>query len=173
MPHWKSLQGKEYLGSWDFEEGEEKVVTITAYDSETIKNPLKDDDKNNKPKVVLSFKECKKCVMNTTNCETLTALFKSADVKDWVGKRIILHTEKVRAFGKMVDGIRVMNKLPKTNISVRIAGKRSKRSAIKPIMRSPKGQRNGTAWKSAGLAPRKGWLSDGTKTFILFPFQTL
>lgn len=126
MPHWKSLQGKEYLGSWDFDEGEEKVVTITAYDSETIKNPLKDDDKNNKPKVVLSFKECKKCVMNTTNCETLTALFKSADVKDWVGKRIILHTEKVRGFGKMVDGIRVMNKLPKDKYICQDCGKQIK-----------------------------------------------
>ena len=64
--------------------------------------------------------------MNTTNCETLTALFKSADVKDWVGKRIILHTEKVRAFGKMVDGIRVMNKLPKDKYICQDCGKQIK-----------------------------------------------
>ena len=111
MPHWKSLQGKEFLGSWDFEQGEEKIVTITGFSSEIIKNP-QDPSRNDKPRVVLDFAECKRAVMNTTNCTMISEVLGSPDINDWIGKKIVLHTEKVRGFGKLTDAIRVMDKKP-------------------------------------------------------------
>lgn len=112
MPHWKALQDKDYLGSWDFEPGEEKVVTITGYDSKVLVNPMNQNGSDGKPKVILTFKECKKAVMNTTNLTQITELLGSPDIDSWIGKQIVMHVEKVRGFGKMMDGIRVMNKKP-------------------------------------------------------------
>ena len=113
MPHWKSLQGKDFLGSWDFDKGEEKTVTITGYRSEIIKNP-QNPNAVEKPRVVLEFLECKNAVMNTTNCTMITDLLGSPDIDDWMGKQIILHVEKVKGFGKMTDAVRVMDKTPQT-----------------------------------------------------------
>ena len=111
MPHWKSLQGKEFLGSWDFEQGEEKVVTIVGFSSEIIQNHANPTG-TEKPRVVLEFAECKKAVMNTTNCTMISEVLGSPDINDWLGKQVILHTEKVRGFGKVTDAIRVMSKKP-------------------------------------------------------------
>lgn len=115
MPHWKSLQGKDFLGSWDFEKGEEKIVTITGYSSEVIRNP-QNPTGTDKPRVVLEFAECKKAVMNTTNCTMISDVIGSPDINDWIGKKIVLHTAKVRGFGKITDAIRVMDKKPKALI---------------------------------------------------------
>lgn len=111
MPHWKSLQGKDFLGSWDFEQGEEKIVTIKNYRSEIIENPA-NPSAVKKPKVVLGFEEVKPYPMNTTNCTMISEVLGSPDLDDWIGKQIVLHVEKVRGFGKIVDAIRVMDKLP-------------------------------------------------------------
>ena len=115
MPHWKSLQGKDFLGSWDFEKGEEKIVTITGYRSEIIKNP-QNPNAVEKPRVILEFREIKNAVMNTTNCSMISDLLDSPDIDDWIGRQIILHVERVKGFGKMTDAIRVMDKLPETYI---------------------------------------------------------
>lgn len=111
MPHWKSLQGKDFLGSWDFEQGEEKVVTIKNYRSEIIENP-QNPTAVKKPKVVLDFVEVKPYPMNTTNCTMISEVLGSPDLDDWIGKQIVLHVEKVRGFGKMVEAVRVMDKKP-------------------------------------------------------------
>lgn len=115
MPHWKSLQGKDFLGSWDFEQGEEKTVTIKGYRSEIIENP-QNPSAVKKPKVVIDFEEVKPYPMNTTNCTMISEVLGSPDLDDWIGKQIVLHVEKVRGFGKIVDAIRVMDKLPEKYI---------------------------------------------------------
>lgn len=111
MPHWKSLMDKPFLGSWDFEKGEIKTVTITGYKKEIMKDPRKPNAEE-RTRVVLEFAECKKAVMNVTNLSIISDLFGDPDLDHWIGKQIALHVEKVRFGGKMTDGIRVMEELP-------------------------------------------------------------
>jgi hypothetical protein len=87
-------------------EGAEKVVTITdidfaeCYDEQTKKKVQKES---------IFFQECKPLVLNKTNAKTLKKIFSpnSDDPKDCIGHQVILKVEKVKAFGKVVDAIRI------------------------------------------------------------------
>ena len=55
------------------------------------------------------FEECKPLVLNKTNAKTLKKLFSpnSDNPADAVGHKVILKVERVKAFGKTVDAIRI------------------------------------------------------------------
>lgn len=69
------------------------------------------EDASHKP--VLYFEEVNKgLVLNKTNANVLTAMFKSDDTDDWIGKQIKLYSKDVEYQGKMVRGIRVNSRPP-------------------------------------------------------------
>jgi len=112
--HWKKLTNPNYLGSWDFNKGEERVLTINNVVQEEVFNP---GENAKKSCIVAYFKgNSKPMVLNKTNCKTLEALCKSKYIEDWAGHSIIVHTEKVKAFGKLEDALRILNKKPATNV---------------------------------------------------------
>lgn len=55
----------------------------------------------------------KRLVMNKTNAATIASLYGN-EVDDWKGKRITLHTERVSAFKKTQEAIRVRPSVPAT-----------------------------------------------------------
>lgn len=86
--------------------GAEKVVTITDIDFAECY------DEQNKQKVkkqTVFFKECKPLVLNKTNAKMLKKLFSpnSDNPADAVGHKVILKVEQIKAFGKLVEAIRV------------------------------------------------------------------
>lgn len=84
-----------------------KTPTFTIADVDTEELPQ--DDGKNKVKGIISFRETKlQIALNSTNGQSLKAMFGSA-IKDWLGKRITLCTEKDRDPGGhgMVDCIRI------------------------------------------------------------------
>ena len=109
MPHWKKMMDKDYLGSWDFEDGEggfkEATLTITGVEKGTLKSSRGTDTKP-----VASFKETtKKMVLNATNCKSIASKHGN-DTAAWVDAKITLYVTKVDVGGESMDAIRVRPK---------------------------------------------------------------
>ena len=84
--HWKELTDKDYLCAEMFETGVDKILTIKAVVEEVLENPMK---KTVDTKPVIYFEETDlKLALNVANCDTITRLFKTGIVSEWVGKRI-------------------------------------------------------------------------------------
>lgn len=87
-------------------EGAELVVTIKDID---FAECYDEGSKQKTMKQSVFFEECKPLVLNKTNAKTLKKLFSpnSDNPADAVGHKVILKVEKVKAFGKTVDAIRI------------------------------------------------------------------
>lgn len=108
--HWKKLTNPDYLGSWDFQEGEERTLTIARVAQEEIFNTSKN---SKEPCVIAHFAEkCKPMVLNKTNCKAIQELYGTPIIEKWTGLRIAVKVEKVKAFGKLEEALRVQKKKP-------------------------------------------------------------
>ena len=109
MAHWKKFFDKEYVGSWDLEDGD-RTVTISKVEAGELHNQST-NTKEKKP--VLSFEgRSKKLVMNNTNCKTVARLYGN-DTDDWVGKDITLFRSQCEVGGETDDCVRVRPDAPK------------------------------------------------------------
>lgn len=106
--HWKKLTNPDYLGAYAFEPGEEKTATIDFVRREMV---IGADGKKEECTVAHFREELKPLILNSTNCKTISNLLKTPYIEEWSGKKISMHTESVRAFGDVVDAVRVMKKL--------------------------------------------------------------
>ena len=106
--HFKKLRNPDYLGSWDLadENGnfKNRILTITG----TEKKMVHDGRGGQEECVTVSFKESKPMVMNSTNLKTIWKSLDTPYVEDWVGKKIELSVQKVKAFGEVHDALRVI-----------------------------------------------------------------
>lgn len=106
------LMGKNpnYLGSWDLYDIPSQEITVTIkkiVDEQVINNGQKEGC------TVAYFEEnCKPMILNLTNKKTIAKLYKTKDSAKLVGKRITVGYEKVKAFGKISDALRVKNVIP-------------------------------------------------------------
>lgn len=100
---------KSFLGGWSFEDGD-KTLTIKSYGEEQ----MFDKDSGGKKKgLCVRFRELElPMVLNVTNAETISRVVGSDRMDDWIGRKIIVGQEKVRAFGKETYAIRVRNRKP-------------------------------------------------------------
>jgi len=107
--HWKKHFNPNYLGSYSLEPGEEKTLTITGLKDEDVVSP----DGKTEVLPVLHFKEDKPLILNKTNAKAVAKVVGSDYVEEWPGNRITIYTEKVKAFGEMVNALRVRTVAPK------------------------------------------------------------
>ena len=111
MPtHWKKLTNPNYLGAYSIENGEDLILTIKYVQEEKVIGPdgKKDDC------VVCHFSEnVKPMILNATNMKTITKLYKTPYIEEWTGKKIQIGIEKVKAFGDVVEALRVRKVVPK------------------------------------------------------------
>ena len=64
--------------------------------------------------IIAYFKEnCKPMILNKTNCKMIQALYDTPMIEQWAGKKIIVKIERVKAFGKMEDALRIKKEVPK------------------------------------------------------------
>lgn len=107
--HWKKLNNPDYLGAYAFDPGEEKTATIDYVKQELVTGA----DGKKEQCIVAHFrdKDLKPLILNATNCKTITNLYKTPYIEEWNGKKITMHVEQVRAFGDLVDAVRVMKKV--------------------------------------------------------------
>ncbi len=110
MTHWKKLTNPNYLGAYSIEDGKDLVLTIGKVAEETV---VGTDGKKEKC-VVCHFKEpnTKPMILNSTNMKMITKLLGTPYIEQWDGHRIQIGTEKVKAFGEIVEALRVRKFLP-------------------------------------------------------------
>ena len=109
MTHWKKLSNPLYLGSYEFEQGQEMTLTISNVKKEMVTGP----DGKKEECIVCYWKEnVKPMILNATNCKAIAKLYRTPYIENWAGKQIILRVQQVRAFGDVVDALRVKPELP-------------------------------------------------------------
>ena len=107
--HWKKLTNPDYLGAYSFNEGEEKILTISRVKQEIVIGP---DGKKEECTVARFVENEKPMILNTTNCKTITKIHKTPFIEEWSGKRIQIYVAQVKAFGEVVDALRIRDKVP-------------------------------------------------------------
>ena len=106
---------KTFLGGWTFEDGD-KTLTIKSVGEEEMYDA---ETGGKKKALVLRFDELDlPMVLNVTNAETIAAVTGSDRLADWIGKRIIVGTSRVKAFGKIHDAIRVRPDKPDDTVYI-------------------------------------------------------
>ncbi|MEE1264034.1 hypothetical protein [Ruminococcus sp.] len=111
--HWKKLTNPDYLGAYALDDGKDVILTISYVREEKVtgSDGKKDDC------VVCHFSErVKPMILNSTNMKTITKLFGTPYIEDWSGRRIQIGIEKVKAFGDVVDALRVRKFIPAENV---------------------------------------------------------
>lgn len=111
MTHWKKLCNPDYLGAYAFQPGEEITVTINKVQREIVVGA----EGKKEECTVVHFAESgiKPFILNATNAKMITKITGTPYIEGWAGKRIVLGVEKVKAFGDVVEAVRVKNKRPK------------------------------------------------------------
>ena len=112
--HWKKLTNPNYLGSYAFQPGEEKTVTIKEVKREVIQN------QNGKEECTIAYfvEDIKPLILNKTNCDAIAKVWGTPYIEDWTGRKITLKVKKVSAFGEMVDAVRVSKDRPVDEIII-------------------------------------------------------
>lgn len=109
MTHWKKLTNPDYLGAYSLEPGQDIVLTIERVQVETVTGP----EGKKEECVVCYWREREKpMILNSTNAKMIQKLLKTPYIEEWSGRRIQIGVEMVKAFGEIVDALRVRSFLP-------------------------------------------------------------
>lgn len=106
--HYRKLQNTNYLGSWDLadENGNFKNRILTI--KEVKKEMVHDGRGGQEDCVTVYFHESKPMIMNSTNLKNIDKSFSTPIIEDWIGKKIEISVQKVKAFGEIHDALRVV-----------------------------------------------------------------
>ena len=114
LTHWKKLSNPNYLGAYSIEDNKDLILTISKVQQETVTGP---DGKKDEC-IVCYFSESEKpMILNSTNAKQIQKLLNTPYIEKWIGHKIQIGIEKVRAFGDIVEALRVRKFLPK-NIEI-------------------------------------------------------
>lgn len=109
MTHWKKLTNPDYLGTYSLEDGKDIVLTIERVQVETVTGP---EGKKEECMVCHWAEREKPMILNSTNAKMIQKLLKTPYIEEWSGHKIQIGVEMVKAFGEVVDALRVRNFLP-------------------------------------------------------------
>ena len=112
LTHWKKTMNPDYLGAWALQPGEEPILTITAAGMEKVVG----SDGKKEECLVIRYKEKigpGKMIVNSTNAKSITKVAGTPYIERWAGVQIQVYSERVKAFGDVVDAIRVREFKPK------------------------------------------------------------
>lgn len=111
LTHWKKLHNPDYLGAYALNPGQDLIATIKAVGNEIV---IGTDGKKEECMVMhFAERDVKPMIVNSTNAKTITKLLKTPYVEEWVGSKIQIYTTEVKAFGDVVEALRIRPFLPK------------------------------------------------------------
>ena len=111
LTHWKKLTNPDYLGAYALEPGQDLIVTINYVANEVV---VGTDGKKETCSVIHFLEDgIKPMVLNATNSKAITKLLKTPYIEEWSGGKIQIYTAEVKAFGEVVEALRVRPFLPK------------------------------------------------------------
>lgn len=111
--HWKKLTNPNYLGAYSIEDGRDLILTIKSVGNEMV---VGEGGKKEECTVCHFIENQKPMILNATNMKMIAKLYKSPYIEDWAGKKIQIGIEKVKAFGEVVDALRVRKLVPSTAV---------------------------------------------------------
>jgi hypothetical protein len=106
VTHWKKLTDPRFIGSHDLQPGQEVKITFKSNNKEMIDGA---DGKKEECIVAVLEGTKKPMILNKTNCKIISKVLDTPYVEKWSGKSVIIYAAKVRAFGEMVEALRVKN----------------------------------------------------------------
>lgn len=113
MTHWKKLTNPDYLGAYALEPGKDIIATIASVKNEMVVGP---DGKKEECSVMRFVeREIKPMILNVTNAKTIQKIYKTPYVESWVGKKVQIYVAEVKAFGEVVDALRIRPFIPKSD----------------------------------------------------------
>lgn len=111
LTHWKKLTNPDYLGAYSIEDGKDLVLTISAVRQEEV---MGTDGKKEECIVCYFSDSAKPMILNATNAKQIQKLLNTPYIEQWAGHKVQIGVEKVKAFGDVVEALRVRKFLPKT-----------------------------------------------------------
>lgn len=105
--HWKKVvSDPNFIGEGDFQEGEEKILTIDHVNaSETVTTA---EGKSKKAVVHWKERDNKPMILNVARSKNIEKVAGSGYFEDWPGVQIQLYIEHgIKAFGDVVSAVRV------------------------------------------------------------------
>ena len=105
--HWKRVvSDPNFIGEGDFQEGEEKVLTIERVNaSETVTTA---EGKSKKAVVHWRERDNKPMILNVARSKNIEKVAGSGYFEDWPGVQVQLYIEHgIKAFGEVVSAVRV------------------------------------------------------------------
>lgn len=105
--HWKKVvSDPNFIGEGDFQEGEEKVLTIARVNaSETVQTA---EGKSKKAVVHWAEPGNKPMILNVARSKNIEKVSGSGYFEDWPGTKVQLYIEHgIKAFGEVVSAVRV------------------------------------------------------------------
>lgn len=103
LTHWKKLTNPNYLGSYSLQPGESRIVKITNVRREVVVGA---DGKKEECTVAYLLNE-KPMILNSTNSKRIEKIAQSPYIEQWVNIEFMVYSEKIKAFGDIVDALRV------------------------------------------------------------------
>ena len=112
--HWKNNFNYDYLGAYSFKEDEKIEFTIKSISQEKV---IGSGGKKESCTVVhfseLFNKERKPMILNKTNCKTISKMYGTPYIEDWIGKKVTVFVEdNIKAFGDVVSALRISKDKP-------------------------------------------------------------
>lgn len=108
--HWKKLTNPDYLGAYALEPGQDITATIKSV---KVENIVGADGKKEDCTVMRFVENIKPMILNVTNAKVLEKLLKTPFIENWSGRKIQIGVESVKAFGDVVDALRIRKFLPR------------------------------------------------------------
>jgi hypothetical protein len=111
--HWRKIIESDYLAGADLDDGNGNHTDIIVTIKEAKKEMVREQGTNKEEGcLILKFREAerKPMICNVTNAKTISKVLKSEYIEDWTNGRIIIGTEKVKAFGELWDALRVRSR---------------------------------------------------------------
>ena len=109
--HWKKLNNPDFLGAYALNPGQDLIATIKAVRKELITGA--DGKKEECTIVHFAESDIKPMILNSTNAKTIQKIYKTPYIEEWQGRKIQLYIEKVKAFGELVEALRIRQTVPK------------------------------------------------------------
>ena len=114
--HWKKLRNPNYIGSYELMDGSDNPELIVTIEK-VIKEMVKGSDGKSEECTVAYLKGQKPMILNSTNSKAIESIVGSPFIEDWSGQRICLYVKQIRAFGEMVDALRVKDAPKKQSLT--------------------------------------------------------
>lgn len=115
--NWKNLANYDYLGAYSLNDAQEVTLTISNVKRERVTN----NGGSSEDCIVAYFEEktvddiiVKPMVLNKTNCKTISELYHTEYVEDWIGKKITVYATTTKFARDVVPCLRIRKEVPQT-----------------------------------------------------------